>query len=229
MRHFKDLEGKLKFLRDFYEKTTHPFREIMRKIESHEEPYVPCWNGEEPDGDPPFLTDWLDAVDGLRLQEQVCLSLLQRSFREFLDDTAKEHCDYPNSKPNAKGNWFENYKKWFYEGCAIDWSQAPMSLSKIEELTLARNCVQHGGESHGGPGEHVFDSHDLIKRQSLHYHQKFPDAFFGSEAEKQIWQSSNCLNPVVIELTPEKLDAAINEITAFCQYIHEHLPVWMYQ
>lgn len=226
MSNFKVLESKLTFLRDFYERTTHPFREIKRKIEVHEEPYIPYWS-EEPDGEPPFLSEWMDANDGLRLQEQVCLNLLQRSFREFLDGTAKEHCDYPNSKPKEKGNWFENYQKWFYEECAIDWTHAPVSLSKIEELTFARNCVQHGGESHGGPGEHVFDSHDLIKRQSLHYHQRFPDPFFGSEIEKQIWSNASCPNPVVIELTVQKLDAAIDDISTFCQYIHEHLPSWV--
>ncbi|MGB9121403.1 MAG: hypothetical protein WCE73_12340, partial [Candidatus Angelobacter sp.] len=143
MSNFAFLEQKLKFLHGFYETTTQSFREIRRKIEAQEDPYVPVWDG-EPDGAPPFLDEWMDATEGLRVQEQLCLNLLQRSLREFLVNTIQEHREYPKSQPAKGGNWFENYQEWFKDGCGIDWTQAGVDLSRIEELSFARNCVQHG-------------------------------------------------------------------------------------
>ena len=115
-------------------------------------------------------------------------------------------------------------------GTGIDWTQAGVDLARIEELSFARNCVQHGGETdYVLGGCNVFDSADLLKRQSPHYYGRFPDAFFGSETEKQIWNNSNYPQPVVIELTPEKLETAINDVLKFGQYINDHLPALMWR
>jgi len=220
------LAGKLTFLRDFYALTTKPFQEIKRKIDVREKPYIDHANSEDYD-EPPFLSEWLDADAGLKLQQQVCLTLLQRSFKEFLDRTIRQHCDYPASGPRKPKNgesWFDTYKAWFWEGAAIDWDKSPVSLGKMEELSLARNCVQHGGEKHGGIGD-VLDSHSLLKRQSKNYHERFPNAFFADELEKRIWEDHP--QPVTINLTPEKLNVAIEEILTFCKFIHDQLPVWM--
>lgn len=223
MDNFAILQQKLTFLRAFYDLTTRPFREIQRKIDAHEEPYVPRWDGEdEPSGEPPFLDEWLEAAEGLTLQEQACLSLLQRSFREFLVSTVRNH---PGGKPMEGGNWFQKYQQWFLTECDVDWTQAPVNLGLIEELSLARNCIQHGGESHGGPGD-VLDSWRLLKVQSTSYHARFPDAFFASEFEKGIWKESSYPQPVTIELTPDKLDAAIRETTTLCQFIAERVWMW---
>jgi len=226
MSNFEILDSKISFLQVFYQQTTDPFREIERKIDANEEPYVAHGNPEDYD-EPPFLTEWQEADEGLRLQGQVCLALLQRSFREFLKATVRQHRDYPNSRPKEKGNWFENYKTWFREEAAIDWGEAPISLNRIEELTIARNCIQHGGESQSGPGD-VFDSHALLKMQSNDYHEKFPDAFFADEFEKQIWAESNYPQPVRIDLTPDKLGVAGDDIRTFCKFIDDNLPGWMY-
>jgi len=223
MSNFAILEQKLSFLRDFYATTTASFREIKRKIEAHEEPYVPTWS--EEDDEPPFLSEWLDADESLRLQQQLCLNLLQRSLREFLDKTIRQH---PSSRPAKKGNWFSNQKKWFLEELGIDWDAADTRLDRIEELTLARNCVQHGGEVDHGPGDYVpsssYDAHAVLKIQSAEYHRKFPDAFYVDEQQKALWKKGNYPQPVEIQLTPEKLETAIGDILAFCRFIDTHLP-----
>jgi len=116
-------------LRVFYRLTTQAFREIKRKIDAGEEPYVARGDPEDYD-EPPFLTEWQEADEGLRLQGQVCLTLSQRSFREFLKATLRQRRDYPNSKPKENANWFDNYKTWFWEEAAIDWGKAPISLNE---------------------------------------------------------------------------------------------------
>jgi hypothetical protein len=227
MSNFKILEAKLAFLRGFYETTTQPFREIKRKVESNEEPYVA--RGDPGDYDePPFLEAWIDAQEGLTLQQQVCLTLLQRSFKEFLDGTIRQHPDYPSSRPQVKKgeSWFKIYKQWFSRQLGVSWEEAPVSLERMEELSIARNCVHHGGESHGGIGD-VFDSHRLVKKQSLNYHRRFPDAFFADESESEIWKAENYPQPVTISLTPEKVFAVIEDILAFCKFIDDRLPVSM--
>jgi len=64
--------------------------------------------------------------------------------------------------------------------------------------------------------------------QSNDYHEKVPDAFLADELEKQIWAESNYPQPVRIDLTPDKLAAAVEDISAFCRFIDDKLPGWMY-
>lgn len=210
------LNDNLQFLRWFYEQSVRPFAEIKRKIEGQEDPYVPR-AGYEYD-EPPFLPEWSDAEQALKLQGRVCLSLLQRSFREYLDSTVQRH---PKSQPERKGNWFANYKKCFLEATAIDWDKSPVPVSRVEELTIARNCVEHGSGS-------VYDEHRLVKQQGENYHDRFPDAMLASEFEKALWREMGYPQPVATELTQEKLDSAIKNVLAFAEFIEENLPPCMY-
>lgn len=225
MSNLEILKAKLTFLRAFYQLTTEPFLEVKRKIEANEEPFVARGNPEDY-SEPPFLSEWLEADEGLKLQQQICLSLLQRSLKEFLDRTIRDHRGKPR-KPKKGESWFDTYKAWFLEEAAIQWETAPVSLDRMEELSVARNCIQHGGETHGGPGD-VFDSHALLKRQSINYQERFPDAFFADEFESRIWKEQNYPQPVTISLTPEKLEIAIADILAFCKFIQEKLPMPTY-
>jgi len=216
MNYFNVLEDKIRFLQRFYALTTAPFIEIKYKIEANEEPYV--FRGEPDDCDePPYLTEWQDADEGYKLQQQLCLSLLQRSFREFLDAVVRK-CG-GNPKKSGDG-WFADYLLWLTQTFGFDWKTAPVSLDRIEELTLARNCIQHGGEGHRGASD-VLDPQSLLKRQSLAYHVRFPDAFFASDFEKSVWKEQNYPQPVSIELTPTKLEVATEDILNFCKFIYD--------
>ena len=215
------LKDKTDFLRAFYQLTTEPFTEIKRKIDVGGEPFVDRRDPEDYD-EPAFLDEWLEADEGLKLQQQVCLNLLQRSLREFLDMTVEQLPIKPE-KPKKGESWFDSYTTLFREKVGVDWDKSPVPLSRIQELTIARNCIQHGGQKpYGGAGD-VLDSHSLLKRQSSDYHERFPDAFFADEFEKQIWKSHEYPQPVTISLTPKKLEVAINDILAFCRYIHDAL------
>jgi hypothetical protein len=213
--HFGFLRDNLLFLRWFYEQSTKSFSEIKRRIEAYEEPYVP--RADYDDAEPPFLSEWLEANDAIKLQGQVCLSLLQRSFREYLDSTVKLH---PQSQPERKGNWFDNYKRWFLHEAGIDWERSPVAPVRIEELTIARNCVEHGSGS-------IYDAGRLVKHQSENYHERFPDAVFASDFETALWREMNYPQPVAIELTLDKLGKAIDDLLAFSNFVEKNLPPWM--
>ena len=60
---------------------------------------------------------------------------------------------------------------------------------------------QHGGEASSRPGD-VLDSHSLLKRQSVNYQERFPDAFCADEFEKQLWKEQHYPQPVTIGATP---------------------------
>lgn len=214
---FAILDDKVRFLETFYHLTTEPFREIQRKIEAGEAPYVDR-RGPEYYDEAVFLSEWQDADQALKLQRQVCLSLLQRSFKEFLDRIVRQDLGQKPRKPKGGESWFDVYKEWF-SNLGIDWDRAPVTLARLEELSLARNCVQHGGEVK----REVLDSHSLLKKQSAYYHERFPDAFFADEFEKKLWEEQNYPQPVTIDLTPEKLEAAVSDILTFCRFIHEQL------
>jgi len=209
MQRLKILRDKLDFICWFFDLTTAPFAEIRRKIETGESPYQSTISPED-DPESPFVNEGIDAHYALQLQGQLCLNLLQRSLLEYLDETVKLS---RRKAPSKKDNWFKNYKEWFVaEG--FDWSASTACLSVIEEMTEARNRVQHGS-----PG----DSHTLIKQQDRGYCDRFPNAKFQNDFEAQIFGN---FGPQLhsIELMKEKLQGAVEEILSFSTFIEEHLP-----
>ena len=209
MQRLRILRSKLDFIRWFFDLTRAPFVEIMRKIEAGENPYQSSISPED-DPEPPFVNEGMDAYYAIQLQGQLCLNLLQRSLLEYLDDTVKLS---QRKAPSKRDNWFKNYKQWFLaEG--VDWSASTASLSVIEEMTEARNRVQHGS-----PG----DSHTLIKQQDQNYRDRFPSAQFENNFEARVFRD---FGPQLhsIELTKEKLQGAVEEILTFSTFIEEHLP-----
>jgi len=209
MQRLKILRDKLKFICWFFDLTTAPFIEIKRKIETSEDPYESD-NLPADDSEPPFVMDWLNADQAIKLQGQLCLSLLQRTLREYLDDTVKLCL----GRAPAKGDkWFEKYKKLFLDE-GVDWGASTASISLIEELTFARNRIHHGS-----PG----DSHSLIKELDQNYKSRFPKARFQNDFEARIFAG---FGPALhsIELTKEELQSAVEQLLALATFNEERLP-----
>ncbi len=212
MQRLKILHDKLQFISWFFGLSTAPFNGIRQKIKKGVNPYnssaVPAESSE-----PPFAVEWCDANQAIQLQGQLCLNLLQRSVMEYLDETVKLSS---RQGPSKKNNWFGNYKKWFMDA-GVDWNDSGADLSVIEELTLARNRIQHGSRH---------DSHSLIKQQDEDYSNRFPKALFQNDFEAQIFRS---IGPRLrsLELTKDKLNRAIEEIMRLANFTEEHLPVEM--
>lgn len=222
MSDYEIMAYKLVSFRQFYDETTGVFVEVKRKIEAEEEPYVPRGDPESY-SEPPFLTEWIEADEKLRLQRQLCLSVLQRTLVEFMNSVIARHPHFPKNKPDDR-NWFKTYQRWFLDELRIDWMQSGADLKMLEELTHARNSVQHGGEKlHKKDG--VYDSHSLVKRQGKNYVERFPDGVFVDQEEKARWKVLG-MGPEAnqIDFPPETLELTLQQIDVLCKFIDASLP-----
>ena len=75
------LKDRIKFIRYFYEAAIAPFAKTMDDIENEVEPYVPSYSE---DGEPPFLSEWIDAKSGLETCGHHALSMLASSLQLYL-------------------------------------------------------------------------------------------------------------------------------------------------
>jgi hypothetical protein len=199
------LADKLEFVRRFYKTASGPFVDVKAKIEAAEEPF----NFEGPPREePPFLREWVDAVESLNILGQLCLCLVQRSFKEFLVGFVKNTGREP---PREGQNWFATYRSFYLREYDIDWRGAPVDISFLEELTLARNSILHSGTGH--------DIYRLAHAQSRDYYARFPQGLFTSEIDQSLWSGMGQNQPARIEVTEEKLELAIRSVDEFCSYL----------
>ena len=86
------LKERTKVIRCFYTAAGETYREIFRKIEAGEAPFVPPPIGEDgPDSnEPPFLSEWMDADTGLELVGRSCLSILSASLQLYFRQWERE-------------------------------------------------------------------------------------------------------------------------------------------
>ena len=139
------LKSRTAFIRYFYENAVVPFNETKFKIENEIEPYIPPYNE---DGEPPFLEEWMDADQGAEIAGYTCISMLSSSLYLFLKSWVNR-LEIENGmkfKVNFKiKGWFNGYKQIFNE-LKLPLSQCGANLDIIEQITLARNRVQHPEE-----------------------------------------------------------------------------------
>jgi len=213
-----DIEAFLKlrtaFIRYFYENAVKPFEEIKYAIENEVEPYVPPYSE---DGEPPFLEEWMEAEQGADTVGHVCISMLSSSLQLFLkawvDRLKKEHGMRFNVDFKKKG-WFNGYKQIFSElqlplsGCTVD-------FDVVEQITLARNRVQHPE-----------DVTELRVKHGNSDLERFPKPFFASEAEIKMAIRDDddsvmwWLRPS-IKSARQKVLAAIDQVEALSSWLEE--------
>jgi hypothetical protein len=140
------LKERTRFIRSFYENASRPFRETMRKIEAHEEPFKPLYASE--DSEPPFLQEWLEADEALEVLGRNCVSMLSESLKLYLTTwEAQFWRDRPCAKCLGKifreSGFLHGYRTCFGEVFKINWDECPADFSILEQITLARNADQH--------------------------------------------------------------------------------------
>jgi hypothetical protein len=202
------LRDKLRFIERFYAIASEPFRETKRKIEAHEEPFVPPpFDPETANDEPDFLTEWQDADESLNLIGQAALNLVQAAFREYLSWFLKLY-DVPLTAKGA--HWLERYKNQFLETFDIDWNQGPVSIAELEEINLARNDVEHSGSAFG-----------MTRTQSKDHQDRFPLGVFVHEVDRQIAASSGHEGLGRIYISQDNLAEAIRRVERFCEFLDE--------
>src|SRR5882762_885411 len=199
------LRDKLRFIERHYAAASFPFREIRRKINDCEEPFEPPPFDPDRDdlGEPPFLEEYREATESLNIEGQAALRLVHSSLQEYLKSFAAMY----GIPVTGKGSWLERYKESFHGAYDIDLDKAPVPLGELEELVLARNDLEHGGEAFG-----------MTKRQSKEHQLRFPAGLFVDEMEKQLFTQSHSW-PGQIQVSDDNLKEAIRRVETFCEFL----------
>lgn len=212
IEHF--LKSRTAFIRYFYENAVRPFNEIKIAIENKQEPYIPPYSE---DGEPPFIEEWMDGEQGVETVGHACISMLSSSLQLFLKSWVTRLENAHGMKFNVnfkKKGWFHGYKQIFNE-LELPLSQSGANLDLIEQITLARNRVQHPEELTQLRVDH---SESDLKR--------FPKPFFANEAELKMasrdgdgsatwWQRPS------VKSSKEKIFKAINQVELLCAWLEQ--------
>jgi len=201
------LRDKLRFIERHYAAASAPFRVTKRKIDAGEEPFEPPPFDPETatDFEPPFLEQWQEANESLNIEGQAALKLVQGALREYLSSFVALY----GVPLTASGkNWLQRYKKHFLDTYGIAWEAGPVPLDELEEVNLARNDVEHGGEPFG-----------MTRRQSKEHELRFPAGLFVDEGDTQVFQASGHFWPRRIEVTDAGLKEAIRRVETFCEFL----------
>jgi hypothetical protein len=208
------LKSRTAFIRFFYENAVRPFNNIKIAIENEEEPYVPPYSE---DSEPPFLEEWMDAEQGVEIVGHACISMLSSSLHLFLRSWVNRLEQQRGMKFNTnfkKKGWFNGYRQIFNE-LGLPLSQCGANLDVVEQITLARNRVQHPEKLTELRVDH---SESDLKR--------FPKPFFANETELKMathdgdGSAAWWLRPSV-KSTKEKIFEAINQVEALCSWLEE--------
>jgi len=136
------LTRKLNFIRKFYTESTAPFIATIQKIDDHEAPFD-VYDGDPECAEEPFLDEWFDAYYSIETLGSCCLCLVHDTLKQFLEEfvTSTER-----KLPAGKGSWVLRYRAFFLSEYKIDWKTAPLDMSIMEQIALARNQLQHSGD-----------------------------------------------------------------------------------
>lgn len=168
------LKERTRLIRVYYAKTSQPFREILRKIEAEEEPFVPPYS-EDPE--PAFLTEWLETRDLLEVTGRSCISMLAASLTLFLRYWERQLgliCK-DTGEQVFRGGLLNGYRYCFETVSGKSWESCPANLALIEQVLLARNRDQHPEDIWG-----LYVSHSARDRE------KYPSLFFVEDAEQHL-------------------------------------------
>jgi hypothetical protein len=202
------------FIRYFYENGVRPFNEIKNAIEKGEEPYVPPYSEE---GEPPFLEEWMDAEQAVDTVGHVCISMLSSSLQLFLKNWVirlELEFGIKFTKDFKKHGWFNGYRQIF-SIMEFPLSQCTADFDIIEQVTLARNRVQH--------------PEDLTELRVIHSEtdlRRFPRPFFASETEMDMAVRDDddsttwWLRPS-IKSERDKVFSAIDQVEALCSWLEK--------
>jgi len=212
IEHF--LEARTAFIRYFYENAVKPFNAIKIAIENEEEPYIPPYSE---DDEPAFLEEWMDAEQGVETVGHTCISMLSSSLHLFLKSWVARLQNAHGMKFNVnfkKKGWFNGYKQIFDE-LELPLSQCGANLDLVEQITLARNRVQH-------PEEITKLGVDYSERDL----KRFPKPFFANETELKMASRDSdgsatwWLRPSV-KSSKERIFEAINQVEILCSWLEQ--------
>lgn len=202
------LKNRTKFILYFYRNATKGFFEIIHAIENEEEPYVPPYSE---DGEPPFLTEWMEAQTGLNSVGYAALSMLSASLALYLEEwTVRIENPQKKFERKHKKGWFHAYKQ-ILQDQGVAFEACPADLKLIEESVLARNRVQHP--------ENIVQIEVRHSKKDL---ERYPIPFFLSEHEARMLNDSDLppswITPKV-SIDEAKLMEVVHHVELLCSWL----------
>jgi len=197
---------KLEVLREFYATGKVPFDQVLEDAEAEYEQWSHGFAGEDEDPSPPVeVMDRYEKGNACKsLLGQACLSALQQTLKECLNDYIKDRGRWREAeklvaklkKEKQDGGWMEQYRIIFRDLLGCDWDKAPVPFSILEEIVLARNAIQH--EAH---------TISFGRWRDRRYKSKYPVSLFADE-----------LFPELISVTEDNLRLAMDSIERFVEW-----------
>ena len=204
---------RLRFVRNFYATASQPFRDIKGQIEAGEPPFDdPVY---QDDGEPPYLTEWIDAHTSLVVFGRVCVTMLSQSLRLYFETWESElgivWGDGERKRAFRKG-YLRGYLYCFEEVLRVSWDVCPADLGIIEQVVLARNCDQHP--------ENIASLHVKHNKAAL---RKHPNPIFISDIERRMLAGEELAElgfmAPAVEVSEDALSAAITEIEKLARWL----------
>jgi hypothetical protein len=212
------LKKRTSFIRFYYDESAKSFRDIQQKIELGHPPFDDPPYSE--DSEPAFLEQWFDADTGIAVLGHSCVSILSETLKLYFQNLRSRVIRFRFTKELetvAKNQGFvAAYKAALGHILETDWTDCTASFDVIEQVVLARNRSQHGGD--------LTSFHVTHEGTTL---RKHPRPLFASEEESQTWAAyggeENSIFGPAIKVTRENLFAAIQETEKLADWIDGRL------
>lgn len=209
------LKDRTRLIRQYYEHAALPFNEVMRKIEAKEEPYIPPYSE---DGEPAFLSEWIDASELLEVTGRCCISMLSASLQLYFKTWERELglcCSKNFAAAFKEEGMVGGYRTCLAERVGIDWSLCPADLTIIEQVVLARNRDQHP--------ESITTVRVAHAEKDWH---RYSRPFFLSDREAELFQDGNGTSLFMspsLHVSRDKLMTAIEQVECLCEWLEEKM------
>jgi hypothetical protein len=210
------LKKRTDFIRFYYDTSAKPFAEVRRCIKEKLPPYDNPPSNEDPE--PPYLKEWIDTATAEQILGLACVSLLSDSLKLYFQTLQRRVIGFAfeDERTAFKRGIVAAYVGALGDILETDWSDCPADFAVIEQIVLARNRGQHGGDLT------TFDiAHDGKMLE------KFPQPFFARADERENWSLedgslSSFLMPS-IKVTRDNLFAALDHVERLAEWIDSRM------
>lgn len=217
------LKQRTAFIRSFHDAAAAPFEDIQRRIENDEPPFDNPPYSE--DGEPAYVTEWIEAGTARDIVAQSCVALLADSLKLYFHSLRTRVIGFTfddAERSLLKKGLVPAFKAVLGEVYDTDWSDCPVDFRVIEQILLARNRSQHGADI---TSFHI--SHDA---RTLREH---PRPLFVDPGEWEAWAEAvgddrTFFTPAV-KITRDTLLHAADEVDALADWLEaraDRVPAW---
>ncbi|TIL84080.1 MAG: hypothetical protein E5Y73_35015 [Mesorhizobium sp.] len=203
-------------IRLFYDKGRVPFEQLKRDIEEEVRPWEPPYfNPDTDDPEPAFLAEWTQADQTRELVGMLAVSLLADTLSLYFVELEREiGIAFVDQKERAalfKLGKVEAYRQIIRHVMGDAFKYCPVRFDVIEQVILARNDFAHG--------------QDFISFQTTHNQrtvERHPNPFFTNANEHLVGGDMPEWRRLTIEVSREKLMAAIDEVEKLADWVHRN-------